>query len=193
MKFVTTYVKGSKYLLKIDFGSNPDGEWATTDEKVFNFAKTTFKSGDECNCEFEERNGQKHITRIYKGGATQTKAKKEEKPYTPPSDDGKKHCACGAEIKNPRYSQCFACNKQKKENPPVAQPTSAPEQQKTNYYPGDYLKPHHPEAVERMTKLSVLQSASQAVGAMVGMLNNADIVAETVIAIYHKLLEEVKN
>jgi hypothetical protein len=191
MKFVTTYVKGNKYLLKVDFGNNPDGEWATTDEKVLNFAKTTFKAGDECNCEFEERNGQKHITRIYKGGASQHKEKKETKPTTP-SEDGKKHCACGAEIKNPNYNQCYACNKNKKENPA---PQTTPEQGKTNtnFYPGDYLKPHNPEAVERMTRLSVLTSASQAVGAMVGMLNNADIVVETVIAIYHKLLEEVKN
>lgn len=190
MKFVTSYVKGNKYLLKIDFtGNNPDGEWATTDTKVLNFAKNNFQKGDECNCEFEERNGQKYVTRITKGGGTSNQSKQTKDR---PEADDKKYCACGAEIKNTKYSQCFDCNKKKKEAPSSSQ-SSPTEQPKANYYSGDYLKPHNPEAVERMTRLSVLESASQAVGAMMGMLNNADTVAETVIEIYKRLLAEIKK
>jgi hypothetical protein len=194
MKFVTAYKKGSKCLLKVDFGNNPEGVWATASEKVFEYVKSNFQTGEECNCEFEEKNGQKNITRITKGGTPSVvKPTAQPEPVTDVVDDGKKYCGCGTEIKNPKYNQCYNCNKAGKGNKTTESTTTAPTQKKDNFYPGDYLKPHSPEAVERMTRLSVMQSASSAVGAMVGMLNNADIVAENVIEIYRKLIEEVKK
>lgn len=185
MRFLTAYYNKTKgtYLLKIDNGGNPKGDWATTTKAVYTFAKNNFKEGEECNCEQEEQNGQVHITRITKIGEPVSTHKETPKAS---SKSAEYTCEdCGVTLKDGKYKKCYNCNQKKtKETPP-------PSTSGTLRMPSEYSRPQVPEAVERMTKLSLMSSASQAVSALVGQLTNVDAVTEATIAIYRRLVDEI--
>lgn len=169
MKLLVAYTKGSKYLLKLGMDDGTE-KWATTTSAVVDYAKKNFQMPCEAKFEMTEKNGQYHVSRVYKPGESASA------PVQTAKDDGKPKCElCGKELKDSKYKKCYECNKKASES-------------KT----GTYSK--SPEDKEQIKRLSVLSSASNAVStAMQGQLGDAGALADMIIAVYEKLYKKVSE
>jgi hypothetical protein len=83
-------------------------KWYFLSAKVEEFVKDNIKKGDEVEVKSSKKGGKLIVDFIKKTSATETKSAQ--------PDEDKKYCACGAEIKNHKYDQCYACNQKKKES-----------------------------------------------------------------------------
>lgn len=85
MIFKVAYKKDDNYLVKIaglapdDTKGDKDGTWATCPAKVYNWAKKSYKEGDEVNAEYTQENGQYFVNRITKGSGSSKQTKKTTK------------------------------------------------------------------------------------------------------------------
>lgn len=172
MKFKLAYQKGNKYLLKMIL-DNGEEKWATTTAKVCSYAKGNFSEGEECEFDYENKNGQYHVKRIMKLGETG------DAPVEVSNTGEGKTCSCGKKIKNDKYDNCYSCNQKN--------PTGG------SALKSGYMKEKTPEESDRIMKLSLLATASHAVKVLTAQLPDADAVADAVIMIYNKLYNEIKK
>ena len=101
MIFKVAYKKDNNTLVKIA-GLDPtteakekkDGTWANCSANVYNWAKKTYKEGDEVNVEYSVNNGQYNVTRITKGSGDSKRIEEKVKTVSAPT------CVdCGKELK----------------------------------------------------------------------------------------------
>jgi len=183
MIFKVAYKKDNNMLVKIA-GLDPvtekkdkkDGTWANCSANVYNWAKKSFKEGEEVIVEYTEKNGQYNVTRITKGSgdSVQTKAKNTSSPT----------CAdCGKELKDDKYSKCYTCNKK---NPDKTTTTS-----KKKSYSKSYSK--SPEDKEQIRRLSVLRAVAEAVQVMTGQINDIGVLGDMMEVLYNKFYQKVSE
>jgi len=183
MIFKTAYKKGNKYLVKIvGLGTEEKGDWATTSEKVYNWAKKNFKEGDEVNAEYSEKNGSFFVSRITggKGSSKKTEEPKEETPEFVCEE-------CGKELKDGKYSKCYTCNQKSKTSTPATSSSSG----KPDYGKGAPYGSLLPEEAERRNKLSCLSCACEAVQVLQGHVSDAETIGEAVKELYNKFLKMI--
>lgn len=65
MRYLTTYEKGNKNLLKIAMDDGTE-KWVTTTSAVLAYVKKNFTKGEEAKFEMVKKNGQYHVTKILK-------------------------------------------------------------------------------------------------------------------------------
>ena len=86
------------------------GVWTTCSQAVKDFASKNFKSGDVVHIQYEDgKDNMLHVSRIEAGASQDVK-----KGATAPSESktGKPTCSdCGVELKDAKYTKCWACNK----------------------------------------------------------------------------------
>ena len=80
---------------------------------------------------------------------------------------------------------------------PVAQQASAPVAETpaptTQQSQGSWRGQKSPEESEKITRLSVLSSATQAAAVLTGQINDPAVLADVVVSLYNKFLAEIKK
>lgn len=172
MKFIRTFVKDSKILIKIEL-DNGSPIWATTTSAVINYAKSNFKEGEVVKFEMVEKNGQYHITKILKAdGTSSTTPAPVETVKT--SNTEYKCIDCGKKLKDGKYKKCFECNKKK----------PAPKK--------EYSGGQRDTVGQSIEKQAMMKASAMAVGnAFVGQINDPDTLADMIIKVYEKLLKRL--
>ena len=177
MIFKIAYKKDNNMLVKIA-GLNPveekkdkkDGTWAGCSANVYNWAKKTYKEGDEVKVEYSVNNGQYTVTRITKGAGESVKS--ETKTDASPT------CTdCGKELKDNKYDKCYPCNQK---NPSKKKSSSK-----------SYSK--SPEDKEQIRRLSVLRAVAQAIQVMTGQIDNVDTLGIMMETLYDKFYKKVSE
>ncbi len=172
MIFKTVYENEGKNLVKLSGLEDNDtkGTWANCTQAVYNYAKKTFKDGEEVEVEYSAKNGEYNVTKITKKGQGA-----ESKNTSPTCKD------CGKVLKDDKYEKCYPCN-QKNPSKPSGARSGSPDYKAGAPY-GSLLSV---EATRR-NKLATMSSACSAVQVMVGQLQDADAIADMIIVVYDKL------
>jgi len=170
MKFKVAFYKNGSYLIKMVLDEGEE-VWAKTTKKVHDYAKKNFTENEECDYDYEEKNGEYFINRILKKGSGTTKKSSK-------TENRKKYCECGAEIKNTKYDKCYTCNQKSGKTDSSGKP---------NYGAGAPYGSLLPDEAERRNKLATLSSVCEAVQVMTGQVQDADTLADMILVIYDKL------
>jgi len=179
MKFKFAFKKGGKYLLKIILDDGKE-KWASTTEKVFNYAKSNFKENEEVDYEYENKNGQYSVSKILKKGET-TEKKTSTKSESTSTPDGKV-CACGKKIKNDKYDKCYTCNQKN----PAKGSSGRPDYNSGAPY-GSLL----PSEAERRNKLSTMSSCCEAIKVLTGRVEDVNTLGDLIVNLYDKLYKKI--
>ena len=172
MKFKIACIKGGQHLIKLVL-DNGEEKWAKTTEKVYSYAKKNFTEDEVCDFEYDVKNDSYTVAKILKKGSGETKKTD--------TSEGYKCEDCGAKLKDNKYKKCYNCNKK---NPKPAGGYKGG-------YSGDYMRPKTPEESERIMRLSLMDSACEAVKVMTGSLGNVGAISDAVISIYDKIYKKV--
>jgi len=181
MIFKTVYEKDGKTLVKLSGLADNDekGTWANCTSAVFTYAKKTYKDGDEVDAEYSVKNGEYNVTRITKkgqGGGGETK----------PKSNAPTCADCGKELKDSKYEKCYLCNKK---NP--SKPSSSGGDGRPDYKKGAPYGSCTPEEATRRNKLATLSASCEAVQVMTGQIQNADTLADFILAVQEKLYKKL--
>ena len=184
MIFKIAYKKDNNMLVKIA-GLDPveekkdkkDGTWAGCSANVYNWAKKTYKEGDEVKVEYSVNNGQYVVTRITKGAGESVQNEVKKASASTCKD-------CGKELKDNKYEKCYTCNQK---NPSKSPSKSGSPDYKNGAPYGSLL----PVEETRRNKLATMSSACGAIHVMTGQVDNADTVADMIIVIYDKLYKKM--
>lgn len=182
MVFKTVYEADGKTLVKLSGLADNDekGTWANCTQAVYNYAKKTFKDGNEVDVEYTVKNGEYNVTRITKKGQGNGggKGTKLDTPYT--CED------CGKTLKDGKYKKCYTCNKK---NPTKS--TGGSGSGKPDYAKGAPYGSLLPVEETRRNKLATLSSACEAIQVMTGQVADADTLADMILAVYDKLYKKL--
>lgn len=209
MRFKTVFHKGEKYLIKIELEENKE-VWATTTEAVYNFANKNFKPsvkggfpGEECDCEYTEKNNQYHVTRILKLGA-ETSANTDEPKPTPVEnrEDDKKYCKCGEEIKNHKYDLCYACNKKSKSTDGKFYCEDCNKELKDGKYkkcydcnkknpPKSYGGSSNGKNQDLIVKQAIMKAVCSAMPIFAGQVSDVEVVGQMINELFDKVYKKV--
>ncbi len=185
MIFKIAHKKNNNILVKIA-GLDPDtekkekkdGTWADCSANVYNWAKKTYKEGDEVKVEYSVNNGQYTVTRITKGAGESVKTEATQPDKNPTCKD------CGKELKDNRYDTCYTCNQK---NPSKSLSKSGSPDYKKGAPYGSLL----PVEETRRNKLATMSSACEAVQTLTGLVDNPTTIADFTIIIYEKLYKKM--
>jgi uncharacterized protein YabE (DUF348 family) len=169
MLYLVAYQNKGKNLLKLQLDDGTE-KWASTSEAVYNYAKSNLKAKDEVDVEMTKTNGQINVTRINKKGEKVSepvisKTEGTNAPYT---------CIdCGKVLKDGKYQKCFECNKKN----PVKK---------------EGKKEVTGNVGRSIEKQAMMKASAMAVGStFVGQIPDAGVLADMIIVVYRKLLEEL--
>ncbi len=184
MIFKIVFKKDNNMLVKIA-GLDPtteakekkDGTWAGCSANVYNWAKKTYKEGDEVAVEYSVNNGQYTVTRITKGAGESVQS--EVKNTSAPTCKD-----CGKELKDNKYEKCYTCNQK---NPSKSPSKSGSPDYKNGAPYGSLL----PVEETRRNKLATMSSACEAVQTLTGLVDNPTTIADFTIIIYEKLYKKM--
>lgn len=87
------------------------GVWTSCSQAVKDYASKNFKSGDEVHVQYEDgENNMLHVSRIEKGAGSDVKGGATASSAST-TNTGKPTCSdCGVEVKDAKYTKCYACN-----------------------------------------------------------------------------------
>ena len=179
MIFKTVYERDGKTLVKLSGLADNDekGTWANCTSAVFNYAKKTYKDGEEVDAEYSVKNGEYNVTRITRKG--QGGGGGESKNTSPTCAD------CGKTLKDDKYKKCYPCNKK---NPSKSTGTGSG---RPDYGKGAPYGSLLPEEATRRNKLATMSSACEAVQAMTGQVQDAGTLADMIIIIQEKIYKKL--
>ena len=179
MKFKVAFYKNGNYLIKMVL-DNGEEIWAKTTKEVHDYAKKMFKENEECEYDYEEKNGEYTINRILKKGKGTTTKKTATKTS---SKTSKYTCEdCGASLKDDKYKKCYACNQKTAKTSSSGRP---------DYGKGAPYGSLLPEEQTRRNKLALTSSVCSAIQVMEGQIGDADTLADMIIVVYDKLYKKL--
>jgi len=170
MIYKTVYKRDNKTLIKLSGLADGDekGTWASCSIAVYNYAKKTFKDGDEVDAEYSIKDGEYNVTRVTAKGKSSVKS---DKPIC---------IDCGKELKDSKYEKCYTCNKK---NPSKKTKT-------TSTKGSSFGNPTDEEATRR-NKLATLSSVCEAINVMTGQVGDVDTLGEMIVTLYDKLYKKL--
>ena len=180
MIFKTVYEADGKTLVKLSGLTDGDekGTWANCTEAVYNYAKKTYKDGEEVDAEYSVKNGEYNVTRITRKGQG---GKGNGSKNTSPT------CAdCGATLKDAKYEKCNTCNKKNPSKKSTGTRSGAP-----NYAKGAPYGTLLPEEATRRNKLATLSASCEAVQVMTGQIADAETLADIILVVQAKVYKKL--